>query len=81
MPPDFVVLGHFARDEHADGSFTLGGVPTFAAITARNLGYRVGIVTSCADDLPQTELLHDIEAKMGTLQSLLDLKEEAKAEG
>lgn len=61
MPPDFVVLGHFARDEHADGSFTLGGVPTFAAITARNLGYRVGVVTSCADDLPQTELLHDIE--------------------
>lgn len=61
MPPDFVVLGHLTRDEHADGSFTLGGAASFAAIAARNLGYRVGIVTSAADDFPEPALLHDIE--------------------
>jgi 1D-myo-inositol 3-kinase len=60
-PPDFVVVGHLTRDEHPDGSFTLGGVPTFAAIAARNLGYRVGIVTRAAADFPEPALLHDIE--------------------
>lgn len=58
---DFVVVGHLTRDEQPDGSFTLGGAVTFAAIAARNLGYRVGILTSAADDYPEPELLHDIE--------------------
>lgn len=61
MTPDFVVLGHITRDEQSDGSFTLGGATTFAAIAARNLGYRAGILTRAADDFPQAELLHDIE--------------------
>lgn len=34
---------------------------TFAAIAARNLGYRVGILTSAAENFPEPELLHDIE--------------------
>lgn len=61
MPPDFVVIGHLTCDEQPDGSCTLGGAATFGAIAVRNLGYRVGIVTSAADDFPQPELLHDIE--------------------
>lgn len=61
MSPDFVVLGHLTRDEQADGTYTLGGAVTFAAIAARNLGYRVGIVTSAADDFPTPELLDEIE--------------------
>lgn len=61
MPPDFVVIGHLTRDEHADASPTLGGAVTFASIAARNLDYRVGILTSAADDFPEPELLHDIE--------------------
>lgn len=59
--PDFLVIGHMTRDEHPDGSFTLGGAVTFASIAARNLGYRVGILTSAAADFPEPELLHDIE--------------------
>lgn len=59
--PDFVVIGHLTRDEQPDGTYTLGGAATFAAIAARNLGYRVGILTSAADDFPEPELLHDIE--------------------
>jgi sugar/nucleoside kinase (ribokinase family) len=62
MPiPDFLVLGHLTRDEHADGSHTLGGAATFAAIAARELGYRAAILTSAADDFPQPQLLRDIE--------------------
>lgn len=61
MSPDFVVLGHITRDEHADGSFTLGGAAAYCAIAARNLGYSVGILTSAADNFPEPDLLHDIE--------------------
>ena len=61
MPPEFVVIGHLTRDEHSDGSFTLGGAVTFASISARNLGYRVGIVTGAAENFPEPGLLHDIE--------------------
>ncbi len=58
---DFLVLGHLTRDEQPDGSFTLGGAVTFAAIAARNLGYRVDILTCAAENFPEPELLHDIE--------------------
>lgn len=61
MTPDFLVVGHLTRDEQPDGTFTLGGAPTFAATAARNLGYRVGILTCAADGYPEPELLHDIE--------------------
>lgn len=59
--PDFVVIGHLTRDAQPDGTHTLGGAATFASIAARNLGYRVGILTSAADNFPEPELLHDIE--------------------
>lgn len=61
LPPDFIVIGHLTRDEHADGSVTLGGAVTFASIAARELGYRVGILTSAADEFPEPHLLHDIQ--------------------
>lgn len=61
MTPDIVVIGHLTRDEHADGSFTLGGAVTFASIAARELGYRAGIVTGAAENFPEPHLLHDIE--------------------
>ncbi len=61
MTPDFIVVGHLTRDEQLAGNHTLGGAVTFAGIAARNLGYRVGIVTSAADDFPEPELLRDIE--------------------
>jgi sugar/nucleoside kinase (ribokinase family) len=61
LVPDFAVIGHLTRDEHADGSFTLGGAVTFAAIAARELGYRTAILTSSAKGYPEPHLLHDIE--------------------
>jgi 1D-myo-inositol 3-kinase len=57
--PDFLTIGHITRDIHADGSFSLGGTVTFAALTAYRLGLVAGIVT-CAD----SELLADLPARL-----------------
>jgi pfkB family carbohydrate kinase len=46
-PPDFLTIGHVARDVRSDGSFALGGTVTFAALTAYRLGLAAAIVT-CA---------------------------------
>jgi sugar/nucleoside kinase (ribokinase family) len=46
--PDFLTIGHVTRDVHDDGSFTLGGTVTFAALTAYRLGL-VAAVATCAD--------------------------------
>ena len=43
--PQFLTVGHVTRDEHADGSFSLGGTVTFAALTAYCLGLEAAIVT------------------------------------
>ncbi len=42
---DFLSIGHIARDVQSDGSFSLGGTVTFAALTAYHLGLVSGIVT------------------------------------
>ncbi len=46
--PEFLTLGHVTRDVHPDGSFSVGGTVTFAALTAYRLGVAAAIVT-CAD--------------------------------
>lgn len=60
--PDFLTIGHITRDVHADGSFSLGGTVTFAALTAYSLGLAAAVVT-CADDMLIADLptrLHNI---------------------
>lgn len=49
--PDFVIVGHVCQDILADGNLGLGGSVSYAAMTAHQLGYRVGIVTSAGPDL------------------------------
>ena len=57
MPvPDFVVVGHIARDLVADG-WRAGGTPTFAAVQAHRLGLTVGVVTRTAGDIDIAGLL------------------------
>jgi 1D-myo-inositol 3-kinase len=57
MPaPDFVVVGHIARDLVADG-WRPGGTPTFAAVQAHRLGLSIGVVTRTAGDLDLAALL------------------------
>lgn len=50
--PDYLVVGHVTRDLVPGGGYRVGGTATFAAMTARALGYSVGILTSAGDDLP-----------------------------
>jgi 1D-myo-inositol 3-kinase len=57
--PDFLAIGHVTRDMHADGSFTLGGTVTFAALTAYRLGLVAAVVT-CADG----ELIAELPAHL-----------------
>jgi sugar/nucleoside kinase (ribokinase family) len=48
---EFVTIGHITRDIQADGSFSLGGTVTFAALTAYHLGLTAGVVTSADAEL------------------------------
>lgn len=49
--PEILAIGHVTKDLHADGSFSLGGTVTFAALTAYRLGLVPGIVTSADPSL------------------------------
>ncbi|TMB87400.1 MAG: ribokinase [Chloroflexi bacterium] len=53
--PEFLAIGHVTRDVQPDGSFSLGGTVTFAAVTASRLGLTAAIVT-CVDSQILTEL-------------------------
>jgi 1D-myo-inositol 3-kinase len=58
--PDFLVIGHAAKDLVGNG-YRLGGTVAYSALTARNLGRRVGVVTSAGPDLEVTDLLPGIQ--------------------
>lgn len=47
----FLTLGHVTRDLRPDGSFSLGGTVTFAALAAYRLGLAVGIVSCASADI------------------------------
>ena len=57
-PVDYLVIGHVTHDLTSAGP-RLGGTAAYAALTARALGFRVGVVTSSG---PETDLsaLRDI---------------------
>ena len=54
-PVDYLAVGHLAVDVVPGGN-QLGGSVAYAALTARALGLRVGIVTSVGNDVPLGEL-------------------------
>jgi sugar/nucleoside kinase (ribokinase family) len=58
-PIDYLVIGHITQDITSCG-LRLGGTVSYAALTARALGLRVGILTSCSSDL-ETPELEDID--------------------
>lgn len=55
QPVDYLVVGHLAMDITPAGS-RLGGTAAYAALTARAMGLRVGIVTSIGADAPLAAL-------------------------
>ncbi len=50
-PIDYLVIGHICQDLLPGGGYGLGGTAAYSALTARNLGQRVAVVTSAAPDL------------------------------
>jgi sugar/nucleoside kinase (ribokinase family) len=54
-PIDYLIIGHLTRDLTPDGP-RLGGTASYASLTARALGLRVGILTACEDCLAAPEL-------------------------
>jgi sugar/nucleoside kinase (ribokinase family) len=50
-PPDYLVIGHVAHDITPEGP-RLGGTVAYAALTARALGLRVGVVTASGPETP-----------------------------
>jgi len=59
QPVDYLVIGHLTQDVTPAGPM-LGGTAAYAALTARALGLRVGVVTSCHPDL-DTSLLSEVQ--------------------
>ena len=52
--PELLAIGHVTRDIHPDGTFSLGGTVTFAALVANRLGLAAGVVTSADAELAET---------------------------
>jgi sugar/nucleoside kinase (ribokinase family) len=57
---DYLVIGYVCKDLVPDG-FTVGGTATYSALTARNMGIRVGVITSAAPDFPLRQTLPGID--------------------
>lgn len=55
QPIDYLVLGHITVDLTPSGP-VIGGSAAYAALTARSMGLRVGVVTVRAEELPLTIL-------------------------
>ncbi|MEA3346443.1 MAG: PfkB family carbohydrate kinase [Chloroflexota bacterium] len=60
VSPDYLIIGHVCKDLKP-GGFAVGGTATYSSLTARNLGERVGVVTSAAPDFPPQGTLSGIE--------------------
>ena len=54
---DYLIIGHVTQDR-VDGKLVLGGTATYAALTARNLGRRVGVLTSAAFEPGLVDVLY-----------------------
>jgi sugar/nucleoside kinase (ribokinase family) len=66
--PDYLVIGHITKDLY-NGGYKIGGTATFSALTARNLGYRAGIVSSNGPDIDLGHLPADIEIRLRACES------------
>ncbi len=59
-PPDFLVIGHVAKDLTEDG-YRLGGTVVYSALTAKNLGRNAGVITRVGPDLAVPQILEGIQ--------------------
>jgi sugar/nucleoside kinase (ribokinase family) len=83
-PVEYLVLGHVAHDLTPEG-WRLGGTAAYAALTARALGLKVGVVTACGHetdldalegisvislDSPHSTIFENLYTEHGRLQYL-----------
>jgi 1D-myo-inositol 3-kinase len=61
--PDFLVIGHLAKDKAAEG-WHLGGSAAYASLTASKLGLHAAVLTSAASDLDPSLLLPGIDIRL-----------------
>ncbi len=54
-PIDYLVIGHLTKDLTPQGP-QMGGTASFASLTGKALGMRVGIITSCGPDIDRSSL-------------------------
>lgn len=57
--PDFLVIGHLTKDLREKG-YSLGGTALYSALTARNLGRKVAVITSAGPDI-ELDVLEGVE--------------------
>ena len=55
VPIDYLVIGHISCDL-TDKGRSLGGTASYAALTAKSIGLRVGIITSWGNEVPSSQL-------------------------
>ncbi len=60
--PDYLVIGHVAKDNIPDGAM-LGGTCAYSALTARNLKQQVALVTCAGTDIPSLDILQGVQVK------------------
>jgi hypothetical protein len=58
--PDYLLLGHVTVDRLDEKRVAMGGTATYAAITARNMGARVGVHTSAAYEPGLIDILRGV---------------------
>jgi sugar/nucleoside kinase (ribokinase family) len=57
ISPEFLIVGHITQDLLPNGKLNSGGTVCYAATTAHQLGYPVGVVTSAGPDLNVAHVL------------------------
>ena len=63
MSIDFLAVGHVTIDD-VQGERRVGGAATYAAVAAKRLGLRAGIVTSAGPDFPYWDSLQGVQTRL-----------------
>lgn len=61
--PEFLAIGHVCYDLRDEG-YVVGGAAAYAALTARNLGYRTAVLTAATDDFPFESVLPGVAVRV-----------------
>lgn len=77
---DFLVVGHVTIDLLPDGSTTVGGTATYAALTAKGLGCKTGLITSAGPEFDFERVVPGVQvhcipaSRTTTFENIYDAK-------